>query len=88
MTGQTENRQPQAPTDIGDAYDPFRATHPTVLVHDVGAGTFERAWRDRDSRCPLCRRGTPDERGAAAFDQRRWVRFTCGDVIAVEQTAG
>jgi hypothetical protein len=88
MTGQTESRHPQAPTDIGASYDPFRAHHPTVLVHDVGLEAFERAWHDSDSRCPQCRRGTPHERGTTDFDQRRWVRFTCGDVIALEQTAG
>ena len=76
------------PHDSGGGYDPFRATHPTVLVHDVGLETFERAWRDHEARCPQCRRGTADERGTAPLDQQRWVRFTCGDVIAVEHTAG
>lgn len=78
----------QSPTDISAAYDPFRSTNPTVVVHDVGLDAFERAWRDRDSRCPQCRRGTADERGTTDVDQRRWVRFTCGDVVAQEQTAG
>jgi hypothetical protein len=80
--------QTQAPTDIGAAYDPYRSTNPTVIVHDVGVDAFDLAWRDRDSRCPQCRRGTPDERGTAPLDHRRWVRFTCGDVISIEQTAG
>ncbi|MBR7828035.1 hypothetical protein KDK95_17090 [Actinospica sp. MGRD01-02] len=76
------------PSDLGESYDPFRATHPTVLVHDTSVEVFERAWDDSDSRCPQCRRGTAAERGTAPLDQRRWVRFTCGDVIAVEHTAG
>ena len=89
MTSSTASQgEVQAPTDIGSAYDPFYATHPTVLVHDVGLDTFELAWRDRDSRCPQCRGGTPEERGTSPERQRRWVRYTCGDVIAIEETAG
>ena len=88
MTGRTESTGPKAPADVVDGYDPFRATRPTVLVHDVDLATFELAWRDSETRCPLCGRGTAGERGASPFDDRRWVRFTCGDVIAVEQTAG
>lgn len=95
MSSQTEHQtqpqsdtEPRPPTDIGEAYDPFRSTNPTVIVHDVSLEALERAWRDRASRCPQCRRGTADERGTSSIDQRRWVRFTCGDVIAQEQTAG
>lgn len=89
MVERTERTdRPQPPSDVGDAYDPFRAAHPAVLVHDVGLDTFERAWSDRESRCPQCKRGTADERGTASLDGRRWVHFTCGDVIAVEHTPG
>lgn len=79
---------PHPPSDSGESFDPFHATHPTVLVHDVSLDTFERAWQDSDSRCPQCRRGTSHERGTDPVGKRRWVRFTCGDVIAVEQSAG
>lgn len=88
MTSQTSTPDVGAPADMGAADDPFLATHPTVLVHDVSLETFERAWRDRGSQCPQCRGGTAHERGTAAPSQRRWVRFSCGDVISQEQTAG
>ncbi|MBR7839477.1 hypothetical protein KDL01_39845 [Actinospica durhamensis] len=81
-------RTASAPTDLGESYDPFRATKPAVLVHDAESDVFERAWEDRATRCPQCHRGTAKDRGASAFDHRRWVRFSCGDVIGLEQTAG
>lgn len=84
----TGHASPHAPTDIGGGYDPFLATHPTVLVHDVGLDTFEQAWQDRDSACPQCRGGTPQDRGTSPANQRQWVRFSCGDVISPEHTAG
>jgi hypothetical protein len=76
------------PTDLGESYDPFRAAHPAVLVHDAGSDVFEQAWADRRTQCPQCHNGTAEARGTASFDHRRWVRFSCGDVIALEQTAG
>lgn len=88
MTSQTEHGARQAPTDMGESYDPFLATKPTVLVYDVSPETFERAWRDSDTQCPQCRDGTAEKRGTSAFDHRPWVSFTCGDVISIEQTAG
>ena len=88
MTSHKQGTEPRAPTDIGAEFDPFHATRPTVLVHDVSLDTFERAWRDRDSRCPQCREGTADDRGTSPIGRQRWVRFTCGDVIGVEQSAG
>ena len=81
-------QETRPPSDSGGDYDPFRTHHPAVLVHDVGLETFERSWNDRAAPCPQCRRGTAEERGTAPLDGRRWVRFTCGDVIAVEHTAG
>ena len=80
--------QTHPPVDAGAAPDPFHAVRPTILVHDVDLETFERAWRDCDSRCPQCRIGTADERGTDPVGKRRWVHFTCGDVIAVEHSAG
>ena len=52
------------------------------------SGVFEQAWADRSIRCPQCHNGTSEARGTTSFDHRRWVRFSCGDVISVEQTAG
>lgn len=83
-----QDEPPQAPTDVSDAFDPFRSTNPTVVVHDVPVEVFEQAWRDRGARCPQCRGGTAHERGTTEVDQRRWVRYTCGDVVSQEQTAG
>lgn len=77
-----------APTDLGESYDPFRATHPVVLVHDAESDVFERAWSDRRTRCPQCHRGTAEARGTTSVDRKRWVRFSCGDVIDQEQSAG
>ena len=88
MTSHTGSASLHAPTDIGGRYDPFLATHPTVLVHDVGLDTFEHAWHDRDSSCPQCHHGTPRDRGTSPANQHQWVRFSCGDVISPEQTAG
>jgi hypothetical protein len=68
-------------------FDPFRATDPPVLVHDASPHDFERAWRGVEERaaadkpqCPICHEGTPAERGV--------VRFSCGDMITPEHTAG
>jgi hypothetical protein len=84
-------------------FDPFRAADPPVLVHDVGLPEFERAWaqdsgensgagNDDDGggtvRCPICGEGTVDERGVAPASQRAWVRFSCGDFVTQESTAG
>jgi hypothetical protein len=80
--------QTHPPLDAGGTHDPFHATRPTILVHDVDLMTFERAWRDADARCPQGDNGTADERGTEPIGKRRWVHFTCGDVIAVEFSAG
>lgn len=88
MTSQTGSPGVHAPNDIGGSYDPFVATHPTVLVHDAGLDEFEDAWRNQESLCTQCHLGTPEERGTSPANQRRWVRFSCGDVISPEQTAG
>jgi hypothetical protein len=81
------------------SFDPFRAADPPVLVHDVDLPEFERAWaQDADTgndepgdgtvRCPICGEGTVDERGVAPDSQRAWVRFSCGDFVTQESTAG
>jgi hypothetical protein len=88
MSSQTGSPGLHAPADIGGGYDPFLAAHPAVLVHDVGLDTFEQAWHDQNARCPQCRKGTAKDRGESPANQRRWVRFSCGDVISPEHTAG
>lgn len=88
MTRQTGGAVLHAPQDVSGAYDPFLATHPTVLVHDVGLEVFDQAWQDRDAVCPQCRQGTAEDRGTSPANQREWVRFSCGDVISPEHTAG
>ena len=77
-----------APTDLSESYDPFRASKPAVLVHDAEDDVFERAWADRSTECPQCHQGNAEARGTAAPDLRRWVRFSCGDVIDEEMRAG
>lgn len=78
----------EAPSDADGADDPFRSSDPADIVHDVGLDVFESAWEDGGAHCPQCRRGTAAERGTSQFDHRRWVRFSCGDVVSQEQTAG
>jgi hypothetical protein len=88
VSHEARSRAVSPPTDLGESYDPFRATHPAVLVHDAESDVFEQAWSNRSTRCPQCHNGTAEARGNAAFDHRRWVRFSCGDVISLEQAAG
>jgi hypothetical protein len=78
---------------LGSTFDPFRAHHPAILVHDVGAMEFDAAWaaciaHSSATACPICHKGTPAECGHAPSDDRAWIRFSCGDVIAEEQSAG
>jgi hypothetical protein len=75
------------------SFDPFRAADPPVLVHDVNLSEFERAWAQDSgesgaARCPICREGTVQQRGVAPQSHRPWVRFSCGDYITQESTAG
>lgn len=88
MTDKNADQGREPPQKHDESYDPFRAHHPAVLVHDVDLRLFEHAWEDAETRCPLCREGTVAERGTAPLDERRWILFTCGDFIAVEHTAG
>lgn len=93
MTDQVKTHGPGTATYFGSSFDPFRAHHPAVLVHDVGAAEFARAWADCEAQgagtfCPVCHKGTPAEHGVAKVDGRAWVRFSCGEWIAEEQCAG
>lgn len=79
-------------TDKTEQFDPFLASDPPVLVHEASMAEFERAWKGADvqgdpERCPICRKGTPAEHGTGR-NKRGWVRFSCGDVITQESTAG
>jgi len=74
-------------------YDPFVASDPPVLVHEVDGPVFERAWHgfdsaDADIVCPVCGQGHPKERDTSPRSSRPWIRFSCGDVVAQEVTAG
>ncbi len=72
-------------------FDPFVASDPPVLVHEIDSPEFEHAWSAPDSeefRCPVCGEGLPKDRGVSAANDRPWIRFSCGDVVAQEITAG
>jgi hypothetical protein len=74
-------------------FDPFVAHHPAVLVHEVDGPDFETAWArfgaaEGGAVCPVCGEGQPWERGTSPHNQRPWIKFSCGDVIAQEITAG
>lgn len=71
--------------------DPFLASDPPVLVHEIDTADFERAWSvpdDERINCPVCGEGHPKDRGVSTAKNRPWIRFTCGDVVAQEITAG
>jgi hypothetical protein len=64
-----------------------------VLVHEVDGPDFERSWHgfdreDEAQRCPVCGEGKPRDRGVSEHKQRPWIRYSCGDVVAQEVTAG
>jgi hypothetical protein len=74
-------------------YDPFIDHDPPVLVHEVDGPDFESAWQAFEAPnsglvCPLCAAGDPQDRGVSPRKGRQWIRFSCGDVIAQEITAG
>lgn len=74
-------------------YDPFTASDPPVLVHEVDGPDFERSWHDFDRedegrKCPVCGEGKQRDRGVSEHKQRPWIRYSCGDVVAQEITAG
>ena len=73
-------------------FDPFVAHHPPVLVHEVDGPDFERAWQaaaaDEGVVCPVCGEGSFRDRGSSPRNSRAWMRFSCGDVVTQEVTAG
>jgi len=79
-------------------FDPFVAHHPAVLVHEVDGLDFERAWQaaapEADAAaegglvCLVCGEGRLRDRGMSPRNSRPWIRFSCGDVVTQEVTAG
>lgn len=73
-------------------FDPFTSADPPVLVHEVGAREFEAAWAggkgDDQVRCPQCGQGHAEEQGVSEANGQAWIRFSCGDYVAKEITAG
>lgn len=74
-------------------FDPFTAADPPVLVHEVGTREFEEAWADSGKgndqvTCPQCGQGHAEEQGVSEAKNRPWIRFSCGDYVAQEITAG
>jgi hypothetical protein len=80
-------------TEGAAMYDPFTESNPAVLVHEVDGPDFEAAWSRFDAEdapplCPVCRQGRTRERGTSPHKNRPWIRYSCGDVVAQEITAG
>jgi hypothetical protein len=75
-------------------HDPFTASEPAMLVHEVDGPVFERAWHappeERDAiECPICHQGREAARGTSTHTDRPWIRYEpCGDIVAQEVTAG
>lgn len=73
-------------------FDPFVAHDPPVLVHEVDGPDFERAWQEAgahaDIACPVCGEGHLRDRGMSPRNSRPWIRFSCGDIVTQEVTAG
>lgn len=73
-------------------FDPFLATDPPVLVHEVGAHEFEEAWADSGAGndqvpCPQCGQGHAQDRGVGK-NKQEWIQYSCGDFVTQEITAG
>lgn len=75
-------------------FDPFAASDPPVLVHELDGPDFEAAWKqagavgEEEPACPLCGRRGVAQHGTSPDSQRPWIRFACGDVVTQEITAG
>ena len=74
-------------------FDPFTASDPPVLVHEVDGPEFEAAWKqvtggEESVTCPICGQQGAAEHGTSPNNQRPWIRFVCGDVVSQEITAG
>ncbi|HTJ71804.1 MAG TPA: hypothetical protein VL551_29960 [Actinospica sp.] len=67
-----------------DEFDPFRITDPPTAVRDMNQAEFDPFWNGRtgDTRCPECGTGTPTGHGVAPSNQRPWIRYSCGHVVA------
>lgn len=74
-------------------FDPFVETNPPVLVHEMDGADFQAAWNrlaagDDAVDCPLCGRRGVTNYGTSPRNSRPWIRFTCGDVVTQELSAG
>jgi hypothetical protein len=73
-------------------FDPFTVSDPPVLVHEVDGKVFEEAWTRFDAAdkpaCPICGEGDPQDHGHSPYTTQQWIRFSCGDFISREVTAG
>ena len=72
------------------AFDPFVAHHPAVRVRELVGPAFERAGKAAEGgvACPVCGEGRLQDRGTSPHNSRPWIRFSCGDVVTQEVTAG
>jgi hypothetical protein len=80
-------------TGASGLIDPFIASKPAVLVHEIDPSVFDDMWRReptglRDALCPVCGGGTASDRGISPAKHREWIEFSCGDVVTAEITAG
>jgi hypothetical protein len=74
-------------------FDPFVASDPPVLVHEIDGRDFDEAWKDFQAEgdrfvCPVCGQGRQRDRATSPHTKREWIRYSCGDVVAAEVTAG
>lgn len=70
-----------------DPFDPFRPTDPPIDVRELDQAEFDPFWNGRtgDVRCPLCGTGATTDSGIAASNQRPWIRYSCGHVVAARR---
>lgn len=74
-------------------FDPFLAADPPVIVHEIGGHEFEDAWKDvsegkNQLSCPQCGQGHAEEHGVSEAKNQAWIRYSCGDYVTQEVTAG
>lgn len=68
--------------------DPFYAAKPYAPVHEIIGRDFDLAWLRAEAAeavlCPRCRQGVAVERGFSWFQERRWISFSCGEIVAAQ----
>jgi hypothetical protein len=73
--------------------DPFVQSDPPLLVHELDGLDFQNLWNratagEEPVTCPLCGHPGVAQHGISPHNERPWIRFACGDVVAQEVTAG